>query len=287
MNGLKESTDPACWQLFPPMRGGVIMQTKDQQQPEKPCLMAAFFWTAAILSLPALAPSGAGASDNDSASAERELLARDLRLTVSVRRAIQEDQELAQSSIGVSVRQGVATLWGKVASENSARRALDRVRAVPGLVSVRSELMIGLPDDWPPCVPMPATPIRFHPAEKVPLTVSNSPQTLAADATTATPTTQPVKEPIVVMPAIPLPKPVPTTTSVSRDASADLAQEVARLRRSSGRYQGIEYTVQDGKVYLRGHVQRGADLTELAQAISRLPGVERVIVGNVGIEIGP
>ena len=71
--------------------------------------------------LPLALPLGTVAADpppmRSQSGAERELLTRDLRLTMSARKALQEDKELASCSIGVNVREGVAELWGRVPTE--------------------------------------------------------------------------------------------------------------------------------------------------------------------------
>ena len=70
---------------------------------------------------------------------------------------------------------------------------------------------------------------------------------------------------------------------VSHEVHVDLAGEIDRLRKGNDRFRRVEYTVNGGVVHLRGSIQRGEDLMELAQAVSHLPGVERVIVTNVQV----
>ncbi|MBY0527091.1 MAG: BON domain-containing protein, partial [Gemmataceae bacterium] len=72
---------------------------------------------------------------------------RDSRLAARARRALNEDPVLATLNVGVSVRSGVAQLWGPVPTPSLVRRAEDIVRRVPGVVAVQSELHIEVRDD--------------------------------------------------------------------------------------------------------------------------------------------
>ena len=84
--------------------------------------------------------------DNAAAS---ELTLRDCRLTLNARRALREEAELASLNLGVSVRNGVATLWGSVTSADLAQQAVRKLRQVPGLSEVRDELSIVPPEELP------------------------------------------------------------------------------------------------------------------------------------------
>jgi osmotically-inducible protein OsmY len=66
----------------------------------------------------------------------------DLELTLRARKALFRDPTLARSSLGVSVRNRVALLWGSVPTEDSARRAELALKHVLGLSSVRNELQV-------------------------------------------------------------------------------------------------------------------------------------------------
>jgi hypothetical protein len=51
------------------------------------------------------------------------------------------------------------------------------------------------------------------------------------------------------------------------------------LRRSDKRYAPIQWEVRGRAVTLHGAAARSEDLMAFAQAVARLPGVERVILG--------
>ena len=67
---------------------------------------------------------------------------RDLELTVSARRALQQDPSLGPLHVGVLVVDGVATVWGPVPTAADVRRAVKALEAVPGIATVRSELRL-------------------------------------------------------------------------------------------------------------------------------------------------
>src|SRR5262249_33648353 len=72
-------------------------------------------------------------------------IALDLRLSVLALNALQSDPVLAPLGLGVRVRGGVATLVGPVPSAEVRRLALARLKALPQLAGVRSELFL---DPW-------------------------------------------------------------------------------------------------------------------------------------------
>src|SRR5439155_5112664 len=125
-----------------------------------------------------LLPSANAAEPSPAASAgqrsyERQI--RDWQLTIYARRVLSQDQELAPLNMGVSVRKGVATLWGPVTSASAALRARECLRRVPGLDDVHSELYIVEADN-----PSIASP-RLRPAAPVapPSAPPRPPATLA------------------------------------------------------------------------------------------------------------
>lgn len=74
----------------------------------------------------------------------------DARLGVRVKTALINEPDLGTRVIEVRVRDGVATLSGRVTSQTELDRALALARAVPGIVEVRSQLVIGAPVAPPP-----------------------------------------------------------------------------------------------------------------------------------------
>lgn len=258
---------------------------------------------------------GVNAADRSAAAAvsrrPSDLRIRDWQLTIYARQALTHDQVLAPLNLGVSVRKGVATLWGPVTSAATALRALDCVRRLPGLDDVRSELYIvddnnpSLPSPAGPAVPPPATPPR-PPARLVERsgTVTAAPgQTLSVPRVTL-----PVdpRRPADEQPTRVQPPRASFTGSISFEPAVNAAQPsaisppaavllpprpldsntrlyaaVERLRQSDARFRHLQSSVRGGIVTLTGATPSGEDLMEFAQAVGRLPGVERVVLGDI------
>jgi BON domain len=87
-----------------------------------------------------------------SLSQPSSLVALDLEFAVRARKALLQDEVLVRQMLGVTVRNRVATLWGRASSASVARRAEDCLRNLPGLVAVCSELFID------PCAELQKTP---------------------------------------------------------------------------------------------------------------------------------
>lgn len=69
-------------------------------------------------------------------------VSEDLELTLRARRALLKPETSAGQTVGVSVRNRVATLWGTVSSPDMARRAEACLGNLPGLTAVRNELSV-------------------------------------------------------------------------------------------------------------------------------------------------
>jgi osmotically-inducible protein OsmY len=220
------------------------------------------------LAIPAL-PS---AQINNAASASGagdEL--HDCRLTFRVRQALRQDPDLAgQSSLGVSVRSGVANLWGSVPTAELRLRAERLALQVQGINSVRNELRVPAPND--PLVEFlhTAPPRR---TERLLVLANHPPATLTGRAEEV-PTSPPAAAPangVALLPPI----------ALETDTPADLPAAVARLQQADPRFRAVQASIDNGEVRLNGLVQRWEDIFELAKQIARLPGVERVILVEV------
>lgn len=165
----------------------------------------------------------------------------DARLTLRARQAIFSDPDLAPYNLGVSVREGAAILIGTVPSAELARRAIERVRQVAGLREVQSELSVVPPSD--PILPRPSS---------VPA--------------------GPARPPAALTSVQPPPRP---------PSGEEIMLAVERLRRLDARYRGLRVQMTGRVVFLRGTVARGEDAMDLAQAIAKVPGVERVVLQQI------
>jgi osmotically-inducible protein OsmY len=202
----------------------------------------------------------------------------DCRTTLRARQAVQNDPALAGiTHLGVSVRSGVACLWGAVSSPEAARRAEMLVRQVPGIVDVRNEIQVQNADD--PLVQF----LRLNRAGKV--ARAPSPQWVSANRPTGlllSRAEEPTPPPstnvsnggnnITLLPPIAL---------VLPSADPDLMGRINALQQSEPKFLGTVADVQSGVVRLGGFVSRWEDIMALARKVSQLPGVERVILHDV------
>jgi hypothetical protein len=257
----------------------------------------------------------------------------DVQLTFKARAALREADGLSFLNLGVRLRQGVATLWGSVPSADLAQRAVETVRRVPGVTTVKSELAIVPPDGFSPEVlpsislapesepaplttnPPPGGALVARPGEPGPVSGQHTStgQTPPAPATTAetrpslsgavsllppiasssTPPAKPRDPPVMLLsPVVPGPSPSPeppessnTWRPVQSPAAVlpSLAQAVEQVRRGDPRFSHLEAEVRERVVLLRGTVAHGEDTMALAQALAKVPGVERVVVDKVQV----
>jgi hypothetical protein len=212
---------------------------------------------------------------------------RDNQLAVQSRLALMRDPSLAglHLNLGVSVRDGVAAVWGTVPSVAVGRQAEVVVRRIPGVLGVRGEYQVLPPDDpvaeflrRPPPAVRPSPPdelVRTRPGSLTarPGEWAASASPLLKPPLDAPPTVElQAPQPVTLGAPVPLPEPTPVS---------NLAAAVGRMVAADPRYRGVEPVVEGGLVRLRGCIERPEDVYALAQEISRLPGVERVVVDPI------
>ncbi len=207
---------------------------------------------------------------------------RDQRTATRARQAFAQDALLGPMTIGVSVRCGVVELWGAVPSAAAARRAEEHVRRLPGVLEVCNRLQVPPVDD--PLTEFMALPARPLPelASRPPVPAPLSGPALLtsrwADSDGALDLPLPLGRDNGSGVSLLEPILMPAATPAIRAA---LPQTVERLRFADPRYRGLSVEVKEGIVRLGGVAARREDAMALAQAISKLPGVERVIVQEV------
>jgi hypothetical protein len=62
--------------------------------------------------------------------------------------------------------------------------------------------------------------------------------------------------------------------------SQDVAAAVEAVRKSETRFDGLTISVKAGTVLIAGRVRDGSEAWDLAAAIRRVPGVDKVVVGR-------
>lgn len=216
-----------------------------------------------------------------------ELVVRDLRLTVKAREALREDADLAALNLGVSLRGGVATVWGPVPSLALAWRAVQKLQRLPGVSEVRNDTSVVPPEELPPPPgkrpPKPSDPALW---DRAPSVTGSLTGLAAKHGLTSSPEegegpAPPGDTAVPAQPAANLLAPVPL------DAHQALLGVVQRLLTGSERHERLRAELRERTVFLRGTVARGEDLQELARTLARVPGVDRVVVDAVQVESRP
>jgi osmotically-inducible protein OsmY len=210
--------------------------------------------------------------------------ARDLQVLLRVRRALAADDEMAPLNVGVSVRDGVATLWGPLLTSDQMRRALKTTADVRGVQAVRNELYLA--KDMRPLPPLfilpDKTPDRLPPTDA--LVAADRTGMLAkydrgGPAKEIGPASLPVRRAALLAP-VPLdagPE-EPTTVTTARAESVPAA--IDRVQKSDARFGQIGVAWQDGTIVLRGNRNDAAAVMAFARLMSDVPGVERVVLQN-------
>jgi osmotically-inducible protein OsmY len=199
--------------------------------------------------------------------------ADDAALVLTARTALARDKSLVPLNLGVCVEDGLATLFGAVPAVDLGKRAEDIVRAVPGIRGVASEIHVLAPDD--PIVEKMARSNRISQADR---TVP-APIVLVPVPGTPSPQTPALNERVAAKPA-----PVAVTLrDPTTDAGADasVADAVKALQRREAQWHDVKIATQGGIVHLSGSVRNWSELWSFADAISRLSGVERVVIDRI------
>jgi hypothetical protein len=256
---------------------------------------------------------------------------KDNQFTLYARQALAQDERLAPWNLGVTVRAGVANVWGTAPNLATARRAVERVRQVPGLIEVRNEIRIvaaeemiedgGSSNDRGSKVVDRGSRIEDGGSKmedrgskieaERPLYRARSspfdPRSFQSRAATASYKNAPSNPP-ALMPPIPVPVGQSAVHQVRREGTAEpvgqtllsasldksvrptaspsqsgrLADMVLQVRQGDVRYRLIQFEIRGGTIRLWSPRNQADSLFAIAQSVSRLPGVERVIVENAG-----
>lgn len=216
----------------------------------------------------------------------------DARLTLESRQSLNADEKLAALNLGVSVKAGIATLFGPVPSEELARRAEARVRVVTGLRNVRNELHVAPPAE-PDLRKLAAALEKSGPTGP---TLPEPILTLDPAGIAALPPKAQHAPPVSTLFSLAKSDPAPTMIAPVQPTghgpipprfpgeANDPSAEIEQLRRSDKRYQGLQAKWSHGVVSVSGSLRKWPDLWDFADAVSKLPGVERVRIEKVNQE---
>jgi hypothetical protein len=210
-------------------------------------------------------------------SKERSL--RDVERTIRARQILNEDEVLAPLNLGVHVRDGIAVVWGPIPSRDQVRRVVARMEKVPGVYVIRTELYVVSPSELFEAL------LHAREASNPIVTESASPNEVTGTIGTLTagkPQTVPKqvevrKNPVTLLAPVGIDE-NPHRSDPEQGNSPLSVAAVQRVQQSEPRFRDITTEVQGATVYLRGKEGSDEDVMALGQALSRLPGVERVLV---------
>lgn len=230
-----------------------------------------------------LAATGGTLTNPAPFSREDDRLA-DCQLLIRARQALQQDGELGALNLGVTVRGRVVTLWGGIPSQALARRAEERLRQVAGIAQVRNEFRLETAGESKknlfaqpsvqPSLGGPLAPGSL--TSHAPL----RPQELRSGAAFE-PNETTAREAVPVMPPLVITfRPPPMPEAPPPERKGPLVQTLDSLRLSESRFHPIRVEVRAGVVYLSGVGAGAEDVMDFARLAARVPGVERVRLGD-------
>jgi hypothetical protein len=217
---------------------------------------------------------------------------RDLQLMVHARKALSEQEGLVSINLGVRVRDGIATLWGPVPSADVISKAMKRLESVQGILGVRSELFVAIPEKEPEQLLFSiATPEPTQSESASPDPVSGMLSALTGrnikstgvfgPATTSGPApgVDLARPESVNVPGAASARPRPPERDPRNIAPSpeSLTLAVERLRHNDARFRTLRAEIRGTMVVIAGAADRDADVMTFARAVSRIPGVERVL----------
>jgi hypothetical protein len=204
-------------------------------------------------------------------------------------RLLREDRTLGPLGLGVSVRDGVATVWGEVPSRDLRERAVRTLRQIQGMIDVRNELQIARKrEESLSLIPLhPDPPTRTQSASPDPVSGSLGALTGRAPVPEPPPAAVPGSplpdNPVTLLPprpAAPRPGLAPGRLVHGQPPPPTLAAAVERIRQGDARFRSVRAEVRGTIILLRGNGKDSDHVMLLAQALSGLPGVERVVVAG-------
>lgn len=190
-------------------------------------------------------------------------------LLLKVKTAIAAEPVLRSINVTVSVADGVAVLGGQVPSSSATELLVKAVKAVPGVSTVRA-------DCW---VPPTEDPLQAAMRAKL-QPVSTPVKSPAVPFMGSSAAYSPVPPPAPPAPSGPPEYPTIPSPRVPVTPGQDVATAAEAIRKSDYRFDGLLLSVTAGTVTISGNVRDGAEAWDLAAAVRRVPGVERVIVGR-------
>jgi hypothetical protein len=236
--------------------------------------------------------------------------AEDRRVEVHVRVALTNDEKLGPLNLGVRMTSGIAHLFGPVPSAEFLAHARQIVQQVPGVLEVRTSevyfakrrerakplplpLENGKPTQTRSASPNPQSgalsslterePWASMPSKQAPVLRPSLPRrtsvAVAVQPVSSAPSSINLLEPEAVMTPSRGPEPALLTAQPRTVKPApSIPMALDRLRQRDARFRSIRTEVRGATVRIYTGDTPGEKVMAFAQAVTRLPGVERVIV---------
>jgi osmotically-inducible protein OsmY len=232
-------------------------------------------------------------------------LTSDIALTQRVEAAIGADAMLHSARLVISVVDGVAVVGGPVDSVQAQQRLTQIVRQVPGLRDAKISTWTSRPERraaWSSApyptpslsVPQLASAVIPNPDPRTGGRIVSQrftlPPLLLEPVVRQQPATTPLTTPSAYSPLPPPAPPAPNgppqfptipPPAVPVVPRQDVAAAVETVRSASNRFGTLQADVRSGVVTITGTAPDAADAWELANQLRKVPGVDRVIVGQV------
>lgn len=232
--------------------------------------------------------------------------ATDAELTQRVQTVLAADSVLKARSLIVSVVDGVAVVGGPVASADESARISQMLRVVPGLSDVKVSTWVPAIEDplkkkiadrlkgreEPTNVnravaadPRPNGKVvvqRFAPTlPTVPFLLDPIPQAAKPLAPRTDSAYSPIPAPPPPAPDGPPQYPTIPSPAVPVTPKQDVASAIEEVRKDQAKFSGLTVKVQAGTVTIDGRVTDPEDAWELAALVRKVPGVDRVVLGQI------
>jgi hypothetical protein len=217
---------------------------------------------------------------------------RDMRLKILAQHALEADRGLAPWKLKVDVHNAVAVVSGTISSDDVGRDAIGKVEAIKGIIEVRSSFQRNASvlkpayegthgEDARPA--RDADSVKGRPREPVAATLSEGRRTrpeTPADLPAVDGSRNERGGDIVLRGPRQSPVKHGASAGASGVRSPSLAEQVARIRQSEGRFGNISVEVQDGMLVVHRGGVSSADATALAEKLRRIPGVGEVLIAS-------
>ena len=203
---------------------------------------------------------------------------RDLGISVRARRVLKSDPALAALNLGISIEDGIASVWGPIPSDAVGRRAVVLLESVRGIRAVRSNFYAQTPreqnllGDLARRLEMPE---RFEASKpdvdsetlrKIPRVMPPAIVTRGSPASGLAPTAPQVfaPRPVTAPPKEPDPPVIP------------LRDRIASMRRDDPRFARIPILIYGTRIQVQQNAAADDVIRDLVNRLRRLPGVTEV-----------